>query len=269
MVALQVHTLTALFLSLTLPLSPCLIFIIKILFLISMDFLPRAATALTPLTRTYNVLNIQIKIFSLSSFLQHVKLFLQSTTKPTPPTPSVLPFPLDCGLACTNITSYADALKAPATHPASLSLSHSPPPCSCFLAITKVKDCNKGGAVRGGQLMKERIMGKGSIKGRLGKDKQAHWDKRSYWQELLKAYNSKHTHTQMHTIYTLLQKYVHMYASTQPCLQVHAWKCTLMYRLTPENCQLFHASPDVQLVTASLYEFWDCAVMENYNSSDT
>lgn len=36
-----------------------------------------------------------------------------------------------------------------------------------------MKDCNKGGAVQGGQLMKERIMGKGSIKGRLGKDDQA------------------------------------------------------------------------------------------------
>lgn len=64
MEVLQVHTLTALSLSLTLPLSLCLIFIIEILFLISVDFLPSAATAMTPLTRTYNILNIQIKIFS-------------------------------------------------------------------------------------------------------------------------------------------------------------------------------------------------------------
>lgn len=136
MEVLQVHTSTAL--SLTLPLSFCLIFIIKILFLISMDFLPRAATAMTPLTRTYNVLNIQIKIFSLSSFLQHVKLFLQSTTKPTPPTPSVPLFPLDYALASTNTTSYADAVTAPTTHPASLYRTHTLTfPCSCLFAIRK------------------------------------------------------------------------------------------------------------------------------------
>lgn len=83
------HALSAPLLSLTSPslslsLYPCLIFIIKILFLISMDFLPRAAMAMTPLTRAYNVLNIQIKIFSLSSFLRHAKLFLQSSTKASP-----------------------------------------------------------------------------------------------------------------------------------------------------------------------------------------
>lgn len=140
----RIRTLTALLLPLT-SLSPCLIFIIKILFLISMDFLPRAAMAMTPLTRSYNVLNIQIKIFSLSSFLQHAKLFLQSTTKPTPPTPSVSLSSI-VARPSTNTTSYADALNAP-NHPPSLSLSlcrprnhthtHQTSHCSCPFAITK------------------------------------------------------------------------------------------------------------------------------------
>lgn len=35
--------------------------------------------------------------------------------------------------------------------------------------------------------MKERIMGKGCIKGRLRGDDRTGWDKRSYWQELLRT----------------------------------------------------------------------------------
>lgn len=120
--------------NLPLPRSSWLIFIIKILFLISMDFLPRAGTAVTPLTRTYNVLNIQINIFfSLSSFLQHVKLFLQSSTKPTPPSlPSIMVWPPQ------TTSSRADALNAPTTHSASLTS-----PCSCLFAIRKWKTAIK------------------------------------------------------------------------------------------------------------------------------
>lgn len=134
---LQVHTLTALSLSLTLPLSSCLIFIIKILFLISMDFVPRAVMALTPLTLTYNVLNIQIKIFSLSSFLQHVKLFLQSTTKPTPPTPSLFPFPprLWPGLHKHNFLSRCSQCDPPPTQRLCTAPTHSPPPALVSLQL--------------------------------------------------------------------------------------------------------------------------------------
>lgn len=93
MAVLQIHTLTALAFSLSS--SFFLIFIIKILFLIFMDFLPGAAAAMTPLKRTYNVLNIEIKKFFKLFLYDMWNYFCNQpqTPLPTPtPTPTALPF---------------------------------------------------------------------------------------------------------------------------------------------------------------------------------
>lgn len=148
MAVLQIHTLTALAFSLSS--SFFLIFIIKILFLIFMDFLPGAAAAMTPLKRTYNVLNIEIKKFFKLFLYDMWNYFCNQpqTPLPTPtPTPTALPSspPNMADLALTNMAPYADALN-PTTRPPCQPFSgvrahkhtHTSH-CSCLFAITKWK----------------------------------------------------------------------------------------------------------------------------------
>lgn len=123
MAVLQIHTLTALSLSLFF-----LIFIIKILFLIFMDFLPAAATVMTPLKRTYNVLNIEIKKFFFKLFLYDMWNYFCNQPQ-SHPRPCLLVFPLPpsnmAALASTNTAPYADPLNPP-TLPTSLPCPHPP-----------------------------------------------------------------------------------------------------------------------------------------------